>query len=111
MGLACVVATVSSFSASAQSCATLDYAELQDMSVPELVKEMCDVTKVANDKTYEGLNITLRSNGSDADSAAKQILYTSVDQCRNQAERMRKILVRKGVEESYSTYKILCSPK
>lgn len=109
--LACVI-SMTSFPVSADSCATLDYVELQDMSVTELVKEMCLASKTASDKIYESLNNFVRSGvGEKNDEAASSMLNSGIDQCRNQPERMRKILVRKGVEESYSTYKILCSPK
>ena len=112
VGLAYAVVAMTSFSASAASCAAIDYAELQDMDVAELVKDICLAFEKSDDNIMASHKISLRSlDGERTDEAAQQMLITNADQCRNQAERMRKMLVRKGVEASSTTHKILCSPK
>ena len=106
------VALVLTFSASAAPCPALQYEELKDMSPEELSKEFCAMEGNAAKSWGDVLDMR-RGAGmrGDVDEAAAQALDSEGDQCHNQAERIKRVLSRKGVDTSGMRYDLTCKGK
>jgi len=98
-----------SFSVAAAPCPALQYEELKDMSAEELTKEFCAAEANAGESYSKSLDMVLKAGTrGQVDEAAQQALDAEGDQCRNQAERIKRVLGRKGVDTSGIRYDLTC---
>jgi hypothetical protein len=73
-------------------CAALDYQEMKDMSVDELVKEACKANKI-------GISKLEKSMKNRSDLAASLDSMSDHQQCSGEIDRMLRILKSKGATE------------
>ena len=72
-------------------CVVLDYQEMKDMTVNDLVKEACKTNKTKYDNFDKSISLpTLSPAWREADR--------DFDRCKGQLERMERILSSKGLE-------------
>lgn len=101
-----------SLSAAATPCPALQYEEMKDMSAEELTKEFCSAMANAGDSYSKALDINLKAGTKgQVDEAAAQALDAEGDQCRNQAERIKRVLGRKGIDTAGIRYDLTCKGK
>lgn len=84
--------------ASAESCVTLDYQEMKDMSKKDLTEEYCRAVKTAGENIQAALDAIQngRSQKQPTDDAG---------QCQDQAKRISRALAKKGVKtKGYSDF-------
>jgi hypothetical protein len=80
----------------AEQCTVLEYQEMKDMTVNDLVKEACKTNKVTYDNFDRSISLpTLSPAWREADR--------DFDQCKGQVDRMMRILQAKGVSEKLGT--------
>jgi hypothetical protein len=75
-------------------CVALDYQEMKDMSVNDLVKEACKTNLTAT----ENFSLSLKYPST---SAAAREASRDNEQCSGQVDRMMRILETKGVTEKF----------
>lgn len=73
-------------------CVSLDYQEMKDMSVDELVKEACKTNEISTQNLHDSIAAPSLSRA--ADEAIRD-----QEQCSGQVDRMLRILKSKGVTE------------
>lgn len=88
----------------AAPCAALQYEEMKDMSVEELSKEYCKAMRTSDNNIVEVVQQGLKS-----DDAAIQTLRSEAAQCKNEGERITRVMVRKGETAPPNWYKALCN--
>ena len=93
----------------AAPCAVLQYEEMKDMAVEELSHEYCKAMQASDENLQTAIQdamANLRSGG--GDEAAIQMLRSEAAQCRNEGDRITRLMVRKGVTAPADWYKALC---
>ena len=90
--LATSILCLSSVSVNAGTCAALDYAEMQDMSVAELTQEYCK----ARDNYVTLFEEVIRYIGEPRTVA----LRSSMAECDGQSNRIWRVLTKKGVDDA-----------
>lgn len=78
--------------AHATPCATFQYEELKDMSIEELAKEYC--TTASRFSKMLGEAIDRLGYSGRQDEAAKEMHDLKMSQCRNEQDRIARILSR-----------------
>jgi hypothetical protein len=78
-------------SANAQTCPTIEFAELQTYSVKELKKQFCTI------QSNVDFQSKLLVSGASSDS-----VFREIEKCTEQARRVQRILKTKGSEQKGS---------
>jgi hypothetical protein len=105
--LAAILATTAFLgtAAEAETCVELDYAEMKDMSQAELTKEYCTAVNRHSDLVSDIVRVVGR-DGRDEELAR---YHKDADQCKNQRERIRRVMVRNGQNEESFKNNAVCT--